>query len=120
MEKHQVRHTFLPPTALKMMRQVQEPSKRYRINLRTLMSAGEPLGGEMFAWGSTCLGMTINEMYGQTEANYIVGNCHLLLPVKPDSMGVAYTGHKVAVVDHEGNVLSAGQSGEIGVRRNTP
>lgn len=120
MDKHQVRNTFLPPTALKMMRQVQEPKRKYRINLRTLMSAGEALGGEVLEWGANCLGITINEMFGQTEANYIIGNCHTLLPVKPGSMGVAYPGHQVGIVDAEGNVLPSGAGGEIGVRRGTP
>ena len=120
MDKYQVRNTFLPPTALKMMRQVPEPKGSYKISLRTIMSGGEPLGREMLEWGSNSLGVAINEMYGQTEANYIVGNCHALMPVKPGSMGVPYPGHEVAVVDREGRVLPKGTRGEIGVRRGTP
>src|SRR5208337_3389479 len=119
-QKYQVRNTFLPPTALKMMRQVPEPTRSYKINLRTIMSAGEPLGSEMLEWAANSLGITINEMFGQTEANYIVGNCHVLMPVKPGSMGVPYPGHEVAVVDSEGSVLPKGARGEIGVRRDTP
>jgi acyl-coenzyme A synthetase/AMP-(fatty) acid ligase len=34
--------------------------------------------------------VTINEMFGQTEMNYIVGNSHTLWPVKPGSMGRPY------------------------------
>ncbi|MGO9270513.1 MAG: AMP-binding protein [Terriglobia bacterium] len=119
-DRYQVRNTFLPPTALKMMRQVKGPTKSYKTTLRTIMSAGESLGREMLEWGSNSLGITINEMFGQTEANYIVGNCHDMLPVKPGSMGVPYPGHDVAVVDREGRVLPKGKRGEIGVRRGTP
>jgi len=119
-DKYQVRNTFLPPTALKMMRQVHDPKGSYKVNLRTIMSAGEPLGREMLEWGSNSLGLTINEMFGQTEANYIVGNCHPLMPVKPGSMGVPYPGHEVTIVDREGRVLPRGERGEIGARRGTP
>ena len=30
----------------------------------------------MFEWARDALGVTINEMFGQTEMNYIVGNSH--------------------------------------------
>ena len=40
------------------------------------------------------LGVTVNEMFGQTEINYIVGNCAALWPAKPGSMGMGYPGHR--------------------------
>lgn len=120
LEKYGIRNVFLPPTALKMMRQVPRPREKYRIRLRTIMSAGEALGAEMLAWASTELGLTINEMFGQTEANYVIGNCHELMPVKPGSMGRAYPGHRVEVVDENGAPVPDGTLGEIAVRKGTP
>jgi acetyl-CoA synthetase len=120
MDKHHVRNTFVPPTALKIMRQVPDPRGRYRVRLRTIMSAGESLGADTLAWGTEQLGITIDEMFGQTEANYIVGNCHELAAVKPGSMGRAYPGHRVSVVDEGGHVVPAGTVGEVAVHRDTP
>src|SRR3546814_17799690 len=42
------------------------------------------------------------------------------MPVKPGSMGRPVPGHRVAVVDDEGNELPAGAAGTIAVRRPDP
>ena len=120
MGKYGVRNTFVPPTALKMMRQVANPLSRFGVRLRTIMSAGESLGADTLAWGVEQLGITIDEMFGQTEANYVVGNCHEVAAVKPGSMGRAYPGHRVSVVDGDGHVVPVGTPGEVAVHRETP
>ena len=117
MARHRVRNVFLPPTALKFMRQEPNLRARHGFDLRSIMSAGEPLGEEMLAWGEEALGVRINEMYGQTEVNYFVGNCQRLLPAKPGSMGRPYPGHTAAILDAEGQVLPPGHSGEIAFYR---
>ncbi len=120
-EKYQVRNTFLFPTALKMMmKAVAEPRKRYDIDLRTMMSAGEAVGTTVFAWAQESLGVTINEMFGQTEMNYIVGNSHTLWPVKPGSMGLPYPGHRIAVIADDGNEVAPGDIGEVAIHRIAP
>ena len=52
-------------------------------SLRTVMSGGEVLGRETHEWAQEALGVSVNEIYGQTEANYVVGNCQELWPVRP-------------------------------------
>jgi acetyl-CoA synthetase len=116
LEKYAVRNTFIFPTALKfMMKAVPAPRDRYSLNLRSLMSAGESVGTTLIEWGRDQLGVTINEMFGQTEANYVVGNSHTAWPVKPGSIGRAYPGHRVAIIDESGIEVSRGELGEIGV-----
>jgi acetyl-CoA synthetase len=120
-EKYQVRNTFLFPTALKlMMKAVPEPRQRYDIRLRTIMSAGEAVGTTVFAWTQDALGATINEMFGQTEMNYIVGNSHAVWPVKPGSMGLPYPGHRIAVIDDSGSEVAVGDVGEVAIHRIAP
>jgi acetyl-CoA synthetase len=117
-EKYGVRNTFLFPTALKlMMKAVPAPRERYSLNLRSIMSAGEAVGVTVFEWAKAELGVTINEMFGQTEINYVVGNCQSAWPAKPGSIGRPYPGHEVAVIDDRGNPLPPGQLGEIAVNR---
>ncbi|MBI2193928.1 MAG: acyl-CoA synthetase [Planctomycetes bacterium] len=121
MEKYQVRNVFLPPTALKMIREVKNLSGRFRVNVRTIMSGGEALGEETLAWARETFRVSINEIYGQTEVNYVIGNCEKVLRVKPGSMGKPYPGHEVAVIDDDGNVLPPGKLGEIAfLRANDP
>jgi acetyl-CoA synthetase len=117
-EKYGVRNSFLFPTALKlMMKAFPEPRKRFQFNLRSIMSAGESVGVTVFEWAKAELGVTINEMFGQTEINYVVGNCQSAWPAKPGSIGRPYPGHRVAVIDGEGRELPPGELGEIAVHR---
>ena len=126
LEQHRVTHSFLFPTALKaMMKAVPHPRQRYALQLDTLMSAGEAVGDAVFAWCRDELGLVVNEMFGQTEVNYIVGNCAMNdhrppgvgWPARPNSMGRGYPGHLVAVIDEQGNEVPVGEPGEVAIRR---
>ncbi len=120
-EKYSIRNTFLFPTALKlMMKAFPRPRDVFDIELRTIMSAGEAVGTTVFSWAQQALGVTINEMFGQTEMNYIVGNSHTLWPAKPGSMGRPYPGHRIAVIDERGVEAKRGEPGEIAVHRVAP
>jgi acetyl-CoA synthetase len=119
LEKYGIRNSFLFPTALKlMMKAVPSPRNRFNLNLRSIMSAGESVGVTVIEWAREHLGVTINEMFGQTEINYVVGNCQAAWPVKPGSIGRPYPGHQVAVIDDQGKELPRGELGEIAVKRN--
>ncbi|RPH60866.1 MAG: AMP-binding protein, partial [Burkholderiales bacterium] len=128
MERHAVTNTFLFPTALKaMMKSVPHPREHYTLKLRAIMSAGEAVGDAVFAWCRDELGVTVNEMFGQTEINYIVGNCgvyadgdarlHSAWPARPGSMGRAYPGHRIAVLDDAGVECPRGTPGDVAVHR---
>tara|TARA_R110001599_G_scaffold144783_1_gene326605 strand:+ start:14399 stop:16036 length:1638 start_codon:yes stop_codon:yes gene_type:complete len=119
MADYNVRNTFMPPTALKMMRAVADiPS--YGVNLRTVAVAGEPMGVELLDWGRSALGVSFNEFYGQTECNLVVANCQKIMEVKPGSMGRAVPGHTVAVIDADGNEVSPGTIGQIAIKAPDP
>jgi len=118
MQRHRVTHTFLFPTALKaMMKAVPEPRARYALHLRAIMSAGEAVGDAVFAWCRDALKVPVNEMFGQTEMNYIVGNSHLRWPARPGSMGRPYPGHRVAVIDDDGRECPRGTPGDVALHR---
>ena len=119
MQRYGVTNTFLFPTALKMMmKAVPEPRARYPgLKLRAIMSAGESVGETVFSWCRDALGVTVNEMFGQTEMNYLVGNSHEKWPALPGSMGRPFPGHWVAVIDDAGNTVRTGEIGEVAVNR---
>jgi acetyl-CoA synthetase len=117
-EKYAVRNTFLFPTALKMMMKAYpHPRARFELRLRSMMSGGEALGPAVLEWAREELGLTVNEIFGQTEMNYIAGNSQALWPVKPGSMGRPYPGHRVAVIDDDGHELEAGSAGDVALNR---
>ena len=113
-----VRNAFLPPTVLKMMREAD--TRQPRVSLRSVMCGGEPLGEEMLGWARANLGVTVNEIYGQTEANYVVGNCAPAWDVRPGSMGRPYPGHEVTVLTPDLEPAGVGCVGEIAVRAPDP
>ncbi|AZP14662.1 AMP-binding protein [Undibacterium parvum] len=118
MEKYQVTNTFLFPTALKlMMKACASPLQQYRLHLRAIMCAGEAVGDAVFNWCISALQIIPNEMFGQTEMNYIVGNSHLHWPAKPGSMGRAYPGHRVALIDEAGKEVADHEIAEVAVHR---
>ena len=119
MARHGVRNAFLPPTALKLMRQAGASAAR-AVHLRSIGSGGETLGAELLDWGRDAFGVTINEFYGQTECNLVVANNADIMPVRPGSMGRAVPGHRVAVIDASGAELPDGATGEIAVKRPDP
>lgn len=120
MAKHRIKNTFLPPTALKIMRQVESPKKRHDYCVRSIGSGGETLGEELLEWGKETFGFYINEFYGQTEANLVVGNCTKIMKNRPGSMGRAIPGHVVGIVDDNGNEVPPEATGNIAVRAPDP
>lgn len=114
MIKYGVRNVFMPPTALKFLRQMDPPEG---LKLRTVACGGEALGGELLEWGRAHLGLTINEFYGSTECNLVLGNSSTVMTPKPGSTGKAVPGSDVAVIDADGTPLPAGETGEIAVKR---
>jgi len=118
MEQQGVTHSFLFPTALKaMMKAFPRPRDHFKFQLQGLMSAGEAVGDAVFSYCQQQLGVTVNEMFGQTEINYVVGNCSKFWPARPGSMGKGYPGHRVAVIDDDGNECVVGVPGDVAVSR---
>lgn len=119
-ERHGVTHMFLAPTALKMMAQVQDPAADANLDIRVIASGGEAVAAELHQWARVNLGAVINEFYGLTEVNHLAGSCAKLWPSIPGSMGLAYPGRTVAVIDDDGNPTPPGVVGQIVVRPGDP
>jgi len=120
MARAQIRNAFIPPTALRMLRAVAEPRKRFALNLRTISSAGEALGAEVYDWGRQELGMTINEFYGQTECNYVLGSCAGIGVTRGGAIGVPIPGHRVAIIRDDGSECAPDEQGQVAMLRPDP
>ncbi|MFA9517884.1 acyl-CoA synthetase [Halopenitus sp. H-Gu1] len=111
-----VTNTFIPPTALRMMRDARDPVD-FDLSLDVIVAGGEALTPEIRDWAAAALpDVTINEIYGQTEANVFVSTCHQWFDRKPGSMGKVIPGHEAAIFDPEtGEKLPDGNEGEIAI-----
>ncbi len=113
-----VRNSFIPPTALRMLRSAPRP--KIDLRLRSVGSGGEALGAETYEWGRSALGVTINEFYGQTECNLVLASCAAIGVSRPGAIGKPVPGHTVAVIRSDGSPCGAGELGQIAVRRPDP
>jgi acetyl-CoA synthetase len=118
MADHGVRNVFLPPTAIKLMRQANVEA--VGVKLRSMLTGGESLGAELLDWVHATFGIDAHEVYGQTECNLVVGSNAKLFPIRPGSMGKATPGFDVRIVNEQGCELPRGERGIIGVRQPNP
>lgn len=117
MREFAVTLTLLPPTALRTLRAAGLPGGDFA--LRAVLSGAEVLGADLLGWAQEFLGCTVNEGYGQTEMNGLVGNCASVYPIRPGALGRALPGTIVAVVDEQGNPV-VGKEGELAADRHNP
>ncbi len=109
-----------PPTVLKGLREIRNPREKYpRLRLRCVVSGAEPVSPELARWVDEQLRVEFNQAFGQTEANYFIGNCSALEKPTLEPLGKAYPGHEVAIVA-DGQPVRAGETGEIAIRRDSP
>lgn len=111
------------PTAYRLLIAAGEAvSKQLKGRLRAVSSAGEALTPEVIRWFASELGVTIHDHYGQTELGMVLANHHALEhPVHLGAAGYSIPGHRVVVLDEQGNELPVGQPGILAMdRRQSP
>jgi acetyl-CoA synthetase len=113
MARHGVTHSFMTPTALKRLAEVKDQRAGWDLKVRVICTGGESLPGDVVRWAEEDFGIVCNEFYGLTEFNHLVGNCKALYPIVPGSMGRAYPGRTVAIIDESGEEQPDGVVGEI-------
>ncbi|MDM8553445.1 AMP-binding protein [Desulfococcaceae bacterium HSG7] len=121
MEKYRVRNLMAVPTVLRMMMNaVPDPQACYKIDLRSVTAGGETLGEELSEWSKSALKAELNEQYGQTECDLVIGFCSAVMPIVQGAIGKAVPGHTVEIIDKNGVIAKPGEVGEIAVKRPDP
>jgi len=117
MAKYGVRNMMAVPTVLRlMMHAVENPREKYDLRLRSITAGGETLGAELYEWSRRALGVELNEQYGQTECDFVIGFCSEVMNVVPGAIGKAVPGHQVEIITDGGDIAKAGELGEIAIR----
>ncbi|MGD9125497.1 MAG: AMP-binding protein, partial [Desulfarculaceae bacterium] len=121
MQKYEVRNLMAVPTVLRiMMNKVPKAAQRFAVQLRSATAGGETLGEELYDWSRSTLHTELNEHYGQTECDMVIGTCSQVMPIKPGAIGKAAPGHRVEILTPMGEVAQPGEIGEIAVKRPDP
>jgi acetyl-CoA synthetase len=95
-----------PPTVWRLL--IQEDLAAWRLALREVCGAGEPLNPEVIDRVKAAWGLTIRDGYGQTETTALAGNSPGQ-KVKIGSMGRPLPGYAVAVRDADGHPAREGE-----------
>lgn len=104
--EHGVTSMCAPPTVWRML--IQENLSNWRVKLRELLGAGEPLNPEVINQVKNAWGLTIRDGFGQTETTCVVGNPPGVA-VKIGSMGKPMPGYPVVLLDVDGKPAEAGE-----------
>ena len=113
MARHQVTHSFMTATALKRLAEVANPRAKWNLAMRVVCTSGESLPRYILHWCEDDFGIVCNELYGLTEFTDMIGCCKRLFPTKPGSMGRAFPGRYVAIIDENGVEQADGVVGEV-------
>ena len=113
---------LFPPTALRLLRRSGALTREAMasLRLRSLVTGAEAVEPELFGWARDELGLSINNAFGQTEANALVGHSGVLGALDPACLGRPYPGHTVAVLDGDQQPVPTGEVGEIAVAADDP
>jgi acetyl-CoA synthetase len=95
-----------PPTVWRLF--IQEKLSEFKVSLREVCGAGEPLNPEVIDQVRTAWGLTIRDGYGQTETTALAGNSPGQ-KVKVGSMGRPLPGYRVQITDGDGHVAEEGE-----------
>jgi acetyl-CoA synthetase len=95
-----------PPTVWRLF--IQEKLSEFKVSLREVCGAGEPLNPEVIDQVRTAWGLTIRDGYGQTETTALAGNSPGQ-KVKVGSMGRPLPGYRVQITDGDGHVAGEGE-----------
>jgi acetyl-CoA synthetase len=95
-----------PPTVWRML--IQEDLPAWKVQMRELIGAGEPLNPEVIERVRAAWGLTIRDGYGQTETTALVGNSPGQT-LKPGSMGRPLPGYRVGLVDPQNIAQKEGE-----------
>lgn len=98
-----------PPTVWRML--IQEDLSKWKVRLREVCAAGEPLNPGVIGRVADAWGLTIRDGFGQTETTAQIGNSPGQ-PNKIGSMGRPLPGYAITLLNEEGE---EGDEGEISI-----
>jgi acetyl-CoA synthetase len=95
-----------PPTVWRAL--VQQDLAAWPVRLEEAISGGEPLNPEIVEHVERVWGVTVRDVYGQTETTLTVGNSPGQ-PIRPGAVGRPCPGFVVALLDEEGVEVEEGE-----------
>lgn len=119
MERYGITNPLLTSTMIRMLKEVDHTD--YDLDIEVVPSGGEKVTEDIFEFVETEWDALVNEIYGQTECNFLVGTNHRLVDVNREASGKPCPGHEVTIIDEDtGERIEPDEIGHIAVRQPDP
>ncbi|HEY4622407.1 MAG TPA: acyl--CoA ligase [Solibacillus sp.] len=118
-EQQKINVLCCTPTEYRMMAKLDQLGSYNLAALRSAVSAGEPLNREVIEIFKREHQITVRDGYGQTENTLLIGTL-LNTELRPGSMGKPTPGNRIDLINEFGEVVAAGEVGDIAVHKSTP
>lgn len=119
LDKYDVNVLCCTPTEYRLMAKVENLQDYKLKNLRSAVSAGEPLNVNVIDAFKKHFNVDVRDGYGQTENTLLVGITKGM-ELRPGSMGKPIPGNSVEIVNENGEPCQEGEVGDIAVHIETP
>lgn len=119
LQDHQIQVLCCTPTEYRFMAKLDNLDEYQLPNLRSTVSAGEPLNRQVIETFKHHFNVNVRDGYGQTESTLLVGTM-IGMEIKPGSMGIPTPGNRVEIIDEDGLPVKIGEQGDIALHKSTP
>lgn len=119
LQEYDVNVLCCTPTEYRIMAKVDNIQEYKLPNLRSAVSAGEPLNSEVIQTFKKYFNVDVRDGYGQTENTLLVGITKGM-ELKAGSMGKPTPGNRVEIINENGEPCSVNEVGDIAVHIETP
>ncbi|QQK74991.1 acyl--CoA ligase [Salicibibacter cibarius] len=119
LEKEKIEILCCTPTEYRLMVSVDDLKSYDLSNLKSAVSAGEPLNRPVIDAFQRAFDINVRDGYGQTE-NTLLVSIQEGMEIKPGSMGKPTPGNQVAVINEDGVPCHTGEVGDIAVHKDSP
>jgi acetyl-CoA synthetase len=119
LERYGVTNPLLTSTMVRMLKESGGGNRN--LDVEVVPSGGEKVTEDVFEFVEDEWDAVVNEIYGQTECNFLVGTNHELMAVNHEATGKPCPGHEVAIIDETtGERKEPSEIGHIAVKRPDP
>jgi acetyl-CoA synthetase len=118
LERYRVTHALAPSSVARQLKLMSTPDDEVPTpTLRSMTIVDENVDEDLALWCETRFGVSPNQLWNHTEIPGLLGDSHQKWPGRRGSLGRAYPGHRLAVLNEDGTLANPDEIGELAVNR---
>lgn len=121
LERYRVTHALVSGSLLRHLKlSISPDAAGHSARLRSMTILDEGTDEELALWCKAHFGVSPNHLFNSSEIQGIIGDCQIKWASRVGSLGRAYPGHRIAILNEDGSLAQPEQVGEIALHRNDP